>query len=304
MTDAFVREVAERLEFLGVRGKHLERVVAEVRDHVEEARRSGDADPATSFGDPTAFARQVASQIATAGTRRAALGTFGVLALVGIAYVAIFALVPAAGGWSDIFGGHVEALGPVLGIATVVFPQIAFVSGCLALLQALRLRRKAAVGAPELALLRRRSNVALAATAATLVSVAGFALDFEGAMAGWWTWTTLATSAALLAPLAAASYVVSDSACPAAAPGGLASDVFDDLGAVFRLRPVARLHLPEHPWRFAALCAAGVGALAFVTGWYAEGDPGSGVVRGGFEAVTLIVCFAGLGRVLGLRRSQ
>jgi hypothetical protein len=304
MTDAFVREVAARLASLGVRGKALERVLAEVRDHLDESRRAGDSDPAASFGDPKEFARLVAFQVATANTRRAALGTFGVLALVGIAYTTLFALVPAAGGWADIFGGHVQALGPVLGIASVVFPQIAFVSGSLALLQALRIRRNDVVGREELALLRRRSNVALAAGAGALASIAGFAADFQGTMAGWWTWTTLATSVALLAPLAAASYVVSDSACPAAAPGGPIGDVFDDLAIVFRSEPVSRLRLPEHPWLFATICAAGVGGAAFVAGWYAEGDPGSGIVRGGFEAFALLVCFAGLGRLLGLRRSD
>jgi hypothetical protein len=304
MTDAFVGDVRARLASLGVRGKALERVLAEVRDHLDDARSAGDSDPAASFGDPKEFARLVASQIATASTRRAALGTFGVLSVVGIAYTSIFALVPAAGGWVDIFGGHVQALGPVLGIASVVFPQIAFVSGFLALLQALRIRRSDVVGRDELALLRRRSNVALAAGAGALASLAGFALDFEGTMAGWWTWATLATTAVLLMPLATASYRVSDSACPAAAPGGPAGSVFDDLAIVFASEPVARLRLPEHPWLFATICAVGVGGAAFLAGWYAEGDPGSGLVRGGFEAIALVVCFAGLGRLLGLRRSD
>jgi len=192
----------------------------------------------------------------------------------------------------------------VLGIASVVFPQIAFVSGSLALLQVLRIRRDDVVGRAELALLRRRSNVALAAGAGALASIAGFALDFEGTMAGWWTWTALATSVVLLAPLATASYLVSDSACPAAAPGGPVGSMFDDLGILFRSEPVARLRLPEHPWLFATICSAGVGGAAFLAGWYAEGDPGSGLVRGGFEALVLLVCFAGLGRLLGLRRSD
>ena len=304
MSSEFVREVATRLASLGVRGKDLERVVAEVQDHLDEAERAGDTDPVASFGDPRQFARLVASQVATAGTRRAALSSFGVLVLVGIAYVAIFALVPAAGGWSDIFGGQVRALGPALGVATVLLPQIAFVSGGLVLLQALRIRRQDVVGAAELALLRRRSNVALAAAAGALVTVAGFAVDFEGTMAGWWTWMTVATSAALIAPLAGASYLVSDSACPAAQPGAAPSDVFEELSVVFRLEPLVRLRLPEHPWRFATLCASGVGGLAFLGSWYAEGDPGSGLVRGGFETLAVLVCFAALGRVLGLRRAD
>ena len=74
--------------------------------------------------------------------------------------------------------------------------------------------------------------------------------------------------------------------------------------AITGIEPARRLGLPMHPWRFALLIAASVGLLGFAAGWYAEGDPGSGVVRGGFEAVALLVCFAALGRTLGLRRSR
>ena len=304
MIDELVQEISLRLETLGVRGRARERVLAEVRDHLEEAVRRGDENPAASFGDPRRFARLVASQVATASTRRAALGAFGALAVVGTAYLVLFALVPAAGGWADIFGGHLQALGPVLGIATVVLPQVALVGGCLALMQAARIRREDVVGAAELALLRRRSNVALASAAATLVATAGFALDFAGTMAAWWTWLTLVTCCALLLPLGAASYLVSDSACPPAEPAGPARDVFDELAPIFRLPPIRRLDLAEHPWRLALLSASAVGCAAFVLGWLAEGDPASGLVRGAFEAVALLICFAALGRTLGLRRSN
>jgi len=302
--DELAHEIARELEALGVRGTTRDRVLAEVRDHLEESVRRRDEDPAARFGEPRSFARLVASQVATASTRRAALGSFGVLSLAGVAYLALFALVPAAGGWSDIFGGHVQALGPLLGVATAVLPQIAFVSGCLALVQAFRIRREEVVGAAELALLRRRSNVALGSAAIALVAMAGFALDFEAVMAAWWTWLAVVTCAALLLPLAAASYLVSDSACPAAEPAGVAHDVFDDFVPIFRLAPIRRLGLVEHAWRFALLAAAAVGCAGFVLGWLAEGDPGSGLVRGGFEAVALVICFAALGKALGLRRSN
>jgi hypothetical protein len=308
MSDMLVLEVAARLESLGVRGKALDRVLAEMRGHLEDAQRAGDDDPAASFGDPREFAREVAAQLATSRTRRAALTSFGALAVVGTAYTAMFALVPAAGGWADIFGGHVQALGPVLGAAAVLFPQIAFVSGCLALLQAFRIRENDVVVHAELALLRRRSTIALGAGAAALVALAGTALDFEATMAAWWTWLALATSATLLPFVGASAYIVSDSACPAAVPGGSAGDLFDDLdfllGRVLRRRSRAPLRLREHPWRFAGACAIGVGLAAFLAGWYAEGDPGSGVVRGAFEAFALIFCFAALGRFLGLRRKR
>jgi hypothetical protein len=73
---------------------------------------------------------------------------------------------------------------------------------------------------------------------------------------------------------------------------------------MFALPAIRNLELPRHPWRFAALVATAVGLGSFVAGWYAEGDPGSGIVRGVFESVALLICFACLGRFLGLRRSS
>ena len=152
--------------------------------------------------------------------------------------------------------------------------------------------------------MRRRTNVALATAAGSLVAVAVFAVDDQRELAGWWTWSTVAISLALLLPLGAAAYAVSDTVCPYAAPGGRAGDVFDDLGPLFRLGPLRRLDLARHPWRFALLSGAAAGCAVFGLGWYAEGDPGSGLVRGVFEAVALVGCFVLFGRRLGLRRSE
>jgi hypothetical protein len=83
---------------------------------------------------------------------------------------------------------------------------------------------------------------------------------------------------------------LSSASGPEAVAEGPAGDVFDDIG--FRM----------DPWPFAVLFAVLVGTLGFVGGWAAEGDPGSGLVRGAFEAVALLACFAALGRRLALRR--
>jgi hypothetical protein len=234
--------------------------------------------------------------------RIATFGSFAALAAAGAAYVAVFALVPLAGGWPDIFAGRVEILGPLSAVAGVLLPQIAFVSGCLALVAALRLRRVEVAPDAELRLLRRRNAVALASGAGTLLAISVSALNSEWLLAGWWVALTVASSVAVAIPLTLAGVALARSAAPRAAVAGRADDVFDDLEPVFRLPPLRRLHLPGQPWRFAFLCAAGVFALGVAGGWYAEGDPGSGVVRGGFEAVALVVCFAVLGKTLGLRR--
>lgn len=303
MIDRFLRELASELRAVGVRNSAAKRVLAEARDHLEEAARAG-GDPVERFGDPMRFARQVATELGTARTCRATYVTFGALAVAGIAFVVSVALVPAAGGWPDLVGGRLVVVGPTAALALLVLPQVAFVSGGLALVRALRLRTAREVRGEQLALLRRRSNAALVATGLTLLALATTAFVDGGQLASWWRWSTIALCLALGPPLVAAAYTVSDSACPSVPAGGRAGDVFDDLAPVLSRGPLHRLDLPGHPWRFALLIAAGVGFAAFVLGWYAEGDPGSGFVRGVFEATALLVCFAALGRPLGLRRTS
>lgn len=303
MIDELVDDLARELRALGVRGAAAQRVLAEARDHLEEAKRSGD-DPVRRFGDPREVARLVAVELAASGTRRTTFAAFAALAAAGIAYVCALALVPAAGGWPDITGHRIAPFGPALAIALVLLPQVAFVAGCLALLPILRLRGADAIPAAELRLVRTRSLVALAAGIGTLGSLVLFAFDATGELASWWIRSIPAVSAIVALPLVAVSTSVLRAGGIESTVPGRAGDVFDDLAPLFRL-PLARsLALPEHPWRFALLCAAAVGAAGFVGGWYAEGDPASGLVRGLFEAVALVICFAALGRGLGLRRSN
>jgi hypothetical protein len=303
MSDRLLDELARSLGEAGVHGASARRVLAEARVHLEQAARAGDPDPAQSFGDPREIARLVAAELATSGTRRATFWAFAALALTGLVYLGAFALVPAAGGWQDISGNRIDPFGPALAIALVVLPQIAFVAGCLALLGALRQRGADVVPEANLRLVRRRSVVAIAAGLATLGALALFAVDATGELSPWWTESTLAASSLLALPLAAALATVLRAGSVSSPTEGSAGDVFEDLAPVFRL-PLARaLAFPVHPWRFALCTAAFVGVLGLAGGWYAEGDPGSGLVRGGFEAVALVICFAALGRVLGLRRT-
>jgi len=304
VTDDFLRGLASSLDAVGVRGSAARRVLLEARDHLEEAARDGEEDPARQFGDPQQVARLVAAELATGGTRRATFTSFGALALTGLGYVAVFALVPAAGGWTDLFGGRVAGAAPVLALGVALLPQIAFVAGTLALLRAFRMDRTPEAGAAELRLLRHQNWVALGAAGGTIAAVAAYALDAQGDLASWWVWATLGLCLALAPLLVVAGVRVARAGAPMAAPGAAAGDVFDDLDSIMRIAPLRRLGLPAHPWRFALLGAAAVGAVGFAGGWYAEGDPGSGLVRGGFEAVALVICFAALGRTLGLRRTK
>jgi hypothetical protein len=285
-----------------VEGRVADRVLAESRDHLLElAQEDGEQEALARFGEARALAQQVAAQLATTRTRRATYGSFAALALAAIGYLGCLAAIDLGGGSPDIFDGQIVALGLLAGIGTFLFPQVALVAGSLALLRALRLRRGEALPAAELQVMRSRSAVALGAGWLTIGSWALFAIDFRNAppLASWVAPAMLAVCGALTIPLAAGSAALVRSARPQAPPGS-AGDVFDDLAPVFRLRPLRPL--PGHPWRFAGLFAACIGTFGFALGWVAEGDPGGGLVRGGFEGLAVLICFATLGRRLALRR--
>jgi hypothetical protein len=298
-------ELARRLAERGVRGASARRFLDEAREHlVDAATADSETEAVRRFGDLDVIACRVATEVAVTRGRRSTFAAFGVLALVGIAYVAVLALIPAAGGWPDLAGGKVAALGPVTALAIALLPQIAFVSGCLALVAGARLGRGGTTSPAQLGLVRRRNAVALGAGAGTLLALAASAANTGAVLAGWWVTLTILLSFALLIPLVAAAVAVARSSEPRAAGDSPAGDVFDDLGPLFDVRPVRSLELPSHPWLFALLSASVVFVVGVAGGWYAEGDPGSGLVRGAFEAIALVTCFAVLGRTLGLRKAR
>jgi len=302
LIEQYLTVLGRALKESGVEGRAADRVLAESRDHLLElARENGEREALARFGDARALAEQVAAQLATSRTRRATYGAFGVLALVGVGYFGFFAAVNLGGGGPDIFDGRTAALGVLAGIGLFVCPQVSFVAGCLAMLRALRLRGGGALPADELSVMRSRAAIALGAGWLSVGSWALFAVEFWNAasLATWVAPTILAVCDALAIPLAAGSFALLRSAGPQAPPGP-AGDVFDDLAPVFRLGPLRAL--PGHPWRFALLFAAAVGIVGFALGWTAEGDPGSGIFRGGFEGIVVLICFATLGRRLALRR--
>jgi hypothetical protein len=290
------------LQESGVEGRPADRVLTESRDHLLElAREHGEQEALSRFGDARALAEQVAAQLATSRTRRATYWAFGALAFAGAGYLGFFAAVDLGGGSPDIFDGRIAALGLLAGIGLFFFPQVALVSGCLAMLRALRLRAGEALPAKELSVMRWRAAVALAAGWLSIGSWTLYAVEFRNAapLASWVAPTILGICAALAIPLAAGSFALAHSAGPQAPPGP-AGDLFDDVAPVFQLRPLRAF--PGHPWRFALLFAASVSLFGFALGWTAEGDPGSGIARGAFEGLAVLICFAALGRRLALRR--
>lgn len=273
MIEHYLSELERELAARGVRGPSAARVLDEARDHLIEARS------VERFGPSDRIAREVAAQLATTRTIRSSFVVFGTLASTAAAYLAFMALA----GTPDLFAARHEVVGVASSLGLVLFPQIAFVAGCLAILRAFR-RRGGPTSEEELGVIRARAAIALTAGALTAVSMAVWIIEYR--QAAW----LLAFPLLVVPLLAAAALALTRAAEPQAVAAGTAADVFDDIG--FRM----------DPWPFALLVAGAIGLVGFAGGWAVEGDPGSGLVRGGFEAVALLLCFAAFGRRLALRR--
>jgi hypothetical protein len=280
--ERYLADLARELRSRGVRGRPAARVLSEARDHLLELeQRHGAID---RFGPSERIAREIAAQLATTRTFRATYAAFAALALTAVAYLVFFASVNQGSDSPDLFSAQHEAVGLAATVGLVLFPQIAFVAGCLALLRALRLRGVSTLSSEELHVIRQRAAVALAAGGLTVMAMGVWTVEYRAA-----AWLLMPALLAAV-PLGVGAVALTGAWRPQAVAGGPAGDVFTDIG--FRL----------DPWPFAALFAAVVGALAFGAGWVAEGDPGSGLVRGGFEGIAVLACFIVLGRRLALRR--
>lgn len=279
-------ELRRALRLCGVTGSAARRVELELADHL-----ASDPDAEERLGDPVELARAIAAEVATKQTRVAAFGAFGSLTLTAAACLIATGLVTAAGGWPDLFAGGI--VGVVAALLLAVAPQVALVAGGLALLRARGLRGAPAPAA-ELALVRRRATIALAAGGTTALALATSALTSRSELAGWWVGLTLALAAGSTLALGTAAALVRRSARALTTVPGPPGDVFDDLP--FSLHGRHRELL--------AGTALVVVLASSITGWVAEGDPGSGLVRGGIEGVAIVVCWLALGRALGLRTSR
>ena len=159
-------------------------------------------------------------------------------------------------------------------------------AGLLAGLQAWRLRHEQAAPAAEVALLLRRTAVALAFGAAAMLSIALFALESRGELARWYVLGAGIGGLALSAALAAVAATIVPPARLRPAVPGAAGDVFDDL-PVHPAPPVAPLPRarPRRP------------RPSHSRGRLGGKEPRNAVL----ETVLVIAGFAALGRPLGLR---
>jgi hypothetical protein len=252
---------------LAARNVPSERILAEVEHHLR-----CDPSAAERLGDPHALAAQFAQESARSSSRRAAYTSFAALAPAGAGFATSWFLTHAAGGWPDIFSGEIVPLGIVAAVGMLLCPQVALAAGLLTLVRAGRGR--------DDPLLLRRARVALVFGAASLVSIALYAVEFRASFASWYTVSVGAAGSVLLVPLALAGLRVRRAAA-------IRADV-----------PIApETDLPLTPWQSCAVLALVVAAFALVAGGGDEG-PRNAVL----EAVAVLAAFLLLGRRLGIRR--
>ena len=285
----YPQELRRALAARGICGRRADRIVLEIEDHL-----SCDAD--AELGDPLELAQEFADELGAGLARRSAVVSFAALALAAPLLVAPQLLAQT---YPDLTSGRSVAIAALALIATAVAPQVAFVAGSLALLRALRLRRRRVLPAAEITLLRRRAAAGLAAGLVTAAGPALYAWNFWSQLPRWWAVLTVSLAAAVVPVLAAGGVAVARAGLPVVAVAGPAGDLLDDFAP---LRAAAeRLGLREHPWRLAALVGGAVTLAALAVGWQAERSFVEGVFRAGVEAIAFAVCFAALGRFLGLR---
>jgi hypothetical protein len=274
----YLSELRAELRSFGFGRRLVERVVAEVEDHLR-------CDPQAELGLPKLVAERFALELGAARTRVAARASFGSLALAALILLGVARAIGAAGGYPPS-AAQPWTVG-LSGLGMVAFGQIAFVAGVLTLVRGLRRDPSGA----DLRLVHRRAFVALAAGALTSGSLLLHALELRP-MPSWWTRLAVAGAAVSFVPLAAAAVALVRAVRIAPAPIGAAVGLSGDLP-----RPLQR-HAAG------VLVSLGLLAAGFVTvsGAVFESSGVEGLVRGAIESVGLLAGVVVLGRGLGLRR--
>jgi hypothetical protein len=276
----YVDALAEELGHVGIRGRRRRRILAEVDDHLRS-----DRDAESRFGSPSDVANEFAAELGTSASRQAAIVGFVALAVAGGVFAACIVGLSFAGSAGEPPAAAVASL------LLIIAPQVAFVSGTLALLRVLRRRKGRLLTSAERVIVNRRTSLALAAGLATMGALTVLGIEYRHGLAHWWVSFTLIATLAASSLLLLAAFPVLRAVRLHPHVLGPAGDVFDDIGFV-RYR--------DEPWRFAARVALLVGVAVWIAG-IAASDPIDGLLRGVFEGLACLAGFAVLGRYLGLR---
>jgi hypothetical protein len=282
--------LAAELGARGVPGPQRRRILLELRDHIESEPGCEDR-----LGDPGELAASFADELATSRARESAFWSVGALALAALALITSQLAIGRAGGYPGHGNGISIALFIPALLGMVFAPQVALVAGSLAALRAARRRRAPRLPAAEIALMQRRTRVALMGGFATIGGLALYLVNFAPRLPGWYLGLVAALFAvAAVALLVAFRRLIRAQAIVSevAGPGG---DVFDDIPII------GRQWLRRRPWRLGLIGSLLVGIAAVLFTAHAERSLIEGLERGIPEALALALGFAVLGRVVGLR---
>lgn len=285
---SFLSELEVALRGHRVPGRDRRRILAEYADHL-----ACEPESAARLGEPAALAASFAAIRSSRGARRGAAGAVLALSLTAVAVFVGQGSIGAAGGSPGFQNGHSTVLA-IVALAAIVFgSQVALVTGSLALLRVWRRRGTAALPDAEVALIHRRSLVALGAGLSTAAGLLLYAVDFEARLATWWLWLQVAVALVAGAAMIAALVAILRSRRVRGGVAGPAGGLDDDL-------PPLRA-LVVHPWALCALVTVAVAGLVTAGTGQAERSLAEGAQRGFVEALAIVACFALLGRAVGLR---
>jgi hypothetical protein len=290
---SWLREFEQELTRRRIRPAVRERLLAEFADHIACEEGASTRIELTRLGAAREIAAQYAEELASDDARRGALVAFAALACAALALV-VQQLTLARIGYPGFDHGYSTPLALISLFALVVGSQVALVCGTLAAWRALRRRREAVLAAAEIALMQRRSRLALAAGLATTAGLGLYVINFLGVLPTWWLALSGTLALGALVALLTAWGTVARGAATVALTPGPPGDIYDDIPPLRALR--------EHPLALWALATAVVGGAVTAFTWHAEHSLAEGLQRGGFEVVALSVGFALLGRAIGARR--
>jgi hypothetical protein len=286
MSRDFDTRLGQELSAVGIHGRLRGRILAEYADHL-------DCNPDAQLGEPRALARQFADELGSTRARRAAVIGFGALALAGILFGAAFVTSDAA------FGAAPKG-GPVIGrVATalaILFAQVSFVAGVLAVLRWVQRRGSGVLPAAEAAVIVRRAAVGVVCGILTMVSLGTLAIAYHRFQSGSWVTFAIVVAAVGTAGLLASLPSIWEAARLRPVAGGQAGDIFDDIGDFVVLVPPP---LRDRPWRLAAAVSVAVAVVITLVAVPAQ-DAYDGALRGILDGLLCMVGFATLGRYLGL----
>jgi hypothetical protein len=285
MSSEFQTQLGRELSAAGISGRARRRILDEFADHLA-------CDPSAQLGEPAALARQFADEVGSARARRAAVVSFGALALAG----SLFGLALVT---SDSVFGATPKGGPVIGeiatAAAILFSQVSFVAGTLAALRWVQRRGSGVLPAAEAKVIVRRAAVGVICGIVTMVGLGTVAIAYHRFQpSAWATFAIVAASVGTAALLVSLPALWEAARLRPVAEGG-AGDIFDDLGGVVP-HPLA-----GRPWLLAVVVSAAVAVVITLVAVPAQ-DAIDGAMRGLADAVLCMLGFATLGRYLGLWR--